>query len=261
MAINRKKIEKFLKNQISIRVFEEIDSTNNEAKRRASEASLSPALYVTDCQTAGRGRRGHDFYSPKGSGLYFSLALPVGGQPTSIQLLTCASAVAVCGAIRALSGKNAQVKWVNDIFIDGKKVAGILAELVLDSQNKPLSVIIGIGINLTTAHFPAEFAATAGSVGNIEPNRLCAEICNRLFDLYTALNSSTEAVSRMIDEYSKLNFVLGREITYTDRDGTHTAKAAAIAPDGSLIISENGESKALHSGEISVNPVKKSDFT
>lgn len=251
MSINRKKIEKYLKSEAVVSVFEEIDSTNNEAKRRATATPPSPALYVTDHQTAGRGRRGHDFYSPKGSGLYFTLALPIAGDPASIQLLTCAAAVAVCEAIEALSDKKALVKWVNDIFIDGKKVAGILAELVLDEQNRPLSVIIGIGINLTTAHFPAEFAKTAGCVGDIDPNHLCAEVCNRLIELYHQLFSE-ENCKKMIKNYSNRSFVLSKEIQYTDQSGEHTATAVSIAPDGSLIVEENGIKTALHSGEISI---------
>lgn len=257
MAIKRNRIEKFLKNPLTVRVFEEIDSTNNEAKRRSGENREASVLYVTDCQTAGRGRRGHDFYSPKGSGLYFTLSYPLCGFTASIQLLTCAAAVAVCEGISVLSEQQPTVKWVNDIFIDGRKVAGILAELVTDADNRPTAVIVGIGINLTTDHFPAEFAAKSGSVGDIDPNRLCAEIADRITDMvdllknnsYSELNSSFNSI---LEKYKKLNFVLGREIAYTDRDGAHTALAVDIDADGSLIIDENGVRKALNSGEISV---------
>ena len=248
MPIKSYRIEKYLKNPLTVRVFDEIDSTNNEAKRRITADREGIFLYVTDCQTAGRGRRGHDFYSPKGTGLYFTLSLPLTGDPADIQSITCAAAVAVCEAIEALTEQHPAVKWVNDILIDGKKVAGILAELVTDDQNRPVSVIVGIGINLTTDHFPAEFAAKAGSIGNVDPNRLCAEITDRLIAAHSAHDNS------IIEKYSALNLCLGKEIRYTDANGVHIAKAVDIAPDGSLVIEENGIKKSLHSGEISLQP-------
>lgn len=273
MAIKSKKIEKFLKHSVTVRVFDEIDSTNNEAKRRAEADRDSVVLYVTDHQTAGRGRRGHDFYSPKGSGMYFTLSLPLSAQPADIQVMTCVAAVATCEAIEVLTNSSPKIKWVNDILIDGKKVAGILTELVADGQNRPLSVIIGIGVNLTTDHFPAEFALTAGCVGKVDPNRLCAAIVDRLIDMYriivgdgapdvphSAYSSATAkhdncCYNSILEKYKRLNVCIGKAIRYKDADGAHTAKAVDIANDGSLIIEENGIQKTLHSGEISIIPL------
>lgn len=278
MAIDHKKIENFLKHPVAVCVFNEIDSTNNEAKRRAEADRSYPALYVTDCQTAGRGRRGHDFYSPKGSGVYFTLALPLSAEPADVQVITCAAAVAVCEAIESLTEKHPQIKWVNDIYLDGRKVAGILTELLSDDQNRPATVIVGVGINLTTDHFPAEFAARAGSIGDIDPNRLCAEVSDRLIAVYTVINNSNQELkseynslnelklhnnsdqelkssfNSIIEIYKHLNFCIGKRIQYTDAEGIHTAEAIDIAPDGSLIVEEDGVRKQLHSGEISVVP-------
>ncbi len=258
MAIKGNKIEKNLKNSVKVCVYSEIDSTNNEAKRRAQADRGSVTLYVTDCQTAGRGRHGHSFFSPKGSGLYFTLSLPLSGDPADVQRLTCGAAVAVCDAISSLTDRQPKIKWVNDIYIDGKKVAGILAELVLDEQNRPLSVIIGIGINLTTAHFPAEFASKAGCIGDVDPNRLCAAITDGLIDMAALLKHSDselhEAFHPVMEKYSRLSLCIGKQISYTDVSGEHTATAVAIAPDGSLIVEENQIKKSLHSGEISITP-------
>lgn len=249
MPIKSYKIEKYLQNRLAVRAFDEIDSTNNEAKRRADADKGTAVLYVTDCQTAGRGRHGHDFYSPKGSGLYFTLSLPVNGDPADIQTLTCAAAVAVCEAVEALSDKRPQIKWVNDVYLHGRKVAGILTELATDNNNQPTAVIIGIGINLTTKGFPAEFAERAGSIGDIEPERLCAEIADRLTDMYEKRHHNS-----FMEKYRECSLCLGRQVSYTDTDGEHTAKAVDIADDGSLIVEENGVRKALRSGEISVTP-------
>ena len=246
MPLNHEKIEKSLRHPVAVRVFSCVDSTNNEAKRRAAQDSGRYALYAADSQTAGRGRRGHRFYSPDG-GLYMTLSLPVGKASGSVQLLTCAAAVAVCEAIAALSGLSPAVKWVNDVYVNGRKVAGILAEMVTDSLNVPIAVIIGVGVNLTTEIFPDEIADRAGSVGNIDPNLLCANITDRLIKLV-----ESDRYNSVVEKYRSLNFCLGREIGYTDADGEHTATAVDIADDGSLIISENGKKRSLRSGEISI---------
>lgn len=246
MTLCNEKIKKLLKNPIDVYVYEEVDSTNNEAKRRIKPMRGKIALFVTDHQTAGRGRRGHVFYSPKGTGLYMTLALPLTAVSESIQKITCAAAVAVCEAISLLTDKTPSVKWVNDIYADGRKVGGILAELVTDDDNAPVSVIVGIGLNLCT-DFPDELKDMAGNIGDIEPNALCAAIADKLTDLCRELNDSS-----FIEKYITLNFCLGQKIRYTDRNGTHTATAVTIDHDGALIVEENGIRRALSSGEISI---------
>ena len=156
-------------------------------------------------------------------------------------------AVAVCGAIAALTGLSPRVKWVNDIYVAGRKVAGILAELVLDRRNVPRRVIVGVGVNLTTESFPAELDGKAGRIGAVEPERLCALIADSLADLYGQLDDNS-----FMKIYSSLNYCLGHEVTYSDLQGTHRATALAIGPDGSLIVEEDGTQRALHSGEISI---------
>ena len=248
MSLNPEKIRKKLKNSLTIRVFSSIDSTNNEAKRRAAE-DVGCALYAADSQSAGRGRRGHSFFSPP-TGLYMTLSLPVTEEGGKNQLLTCAAAVAVCRALKEIDGLSPTIKWVNDIYLNGKKIAGILAELVTDDANRPLRVIIGVGVNLTTAAFPAEFAALAGCAGDLDPSLLCAAIADQLMEA-----SRRPGDPALMAEYKALNLCLGRQVGYSDSDGTHTATAVDIAPDGSLIVEENGKRKSLHSGEISIGIV------
>ena len=246
MPLNAERIKKFLKNDIEIYAFPAIDSTNNEAKRNADRGRGGLALYAADSQTGGRGRLGRSFYSPEG-GLYMTLSLPVSGSPESLRRLTCAAAVAVCEAIGSLTGLSPTVKWVNDIYVDGRKVAGILAELVLDEVNTPAAVIIGIGVNLTTEDFPEDVADRAGSIGDCDPDRLCAEIADNIVDEYRRLDDDS-----FLEKYISLNFCLGGTVTYADRYGSHTATAVTISRDGSLIVEENGERKALSSGEVSI---------
>lgn len=246
MSLQSKKIREHLQFPVTVHVYDTIDSTNNEAKRRA-QTDRGIHLYAADHQTAGRGRRGHDFYSPKGTGLYMTLSLPLSGTPADIQSVTCAAAVAVCEAVEALSNVHPMIKWVNDIYLNGKKAAGILAELVTDNQNRPIAVIIGIGLNLRTEHFPAAFAQRAGNIGAVDPNLLCAGIANRLTEAYQEPPNYS-----YLEKYKNRSLCIGRVVTYTDGDGMHTATAVDIAGDGGLIVEENGVRTVLNSGDISV---------
>ena len=246
--MNAEKIKVFLTNNIAVHTFGQLDSTNNEAKRNVLRDLGRPTLYVSESQTAGRGRLGRSFYSPEG-GLYMTLSLPLCGSPEQLRRVTCAAAVAVSEAVGAVTGLEPTVKWVNDIYVDGRKVAGILSELVLDDLNRPAAIIIGVGVNLTTAEFPSEIADRAGRIGDCDPDRLCAAIADHIIDEYSRLSDDS-----FLEKYIVLNFCLGKRITYIDRDGEHTATALTIAPDGALVVDKNGERKALSSGEISIIP-------
>lgn len=249
MRLNEQKIKENLSFPVSVYVFETVDSTNNEAKRRAGTEG-GAALYVSSHQTEGRGRRGRSFYSPKDTGLYMTLSLPFSKPAADIQIMTCAAAVACCGAIAGLSDNQPQIKWVNDIFVDGRKAAGILTEIASDEKNQPTAVVIGVGLNLLTEVFPEEFAYKAGNLGDIDPNLLCAGITNRICKYYELLPERG-----FIEKYRELNLCIGRKVAFVKNGKEHIAFAADIAPDGGLIVEENGARYTLRSGEISVSPV------
>ena len=245
MKLNQKIISGYLKEKIHIFYYDETDSTNNAAKREAAALSYAPSLFVSERQTAGRGRRGRSFFSPD-TGLYMTLMLPV-EDSCGIQKITCAAATATADAIESLTDLKADIKWVNDILVGGKKVAGILCELICDHDNTPKAVIIGIGINLTTEDFPAEFAERAGQIGDIDKNLLCARVTENLLDKYKGLEEN-----RFLKNYTERSIALGKTVTFHQNGVTHTAKAVGIAPDGGLIVEEQGKRQTLHSGEISV---------
>ncbi|WP_407385664.1 biotin--[acetyl-CoA-carboxylase] ligase [Ruminococcus sp.] len=246
MSLNAEKIRESLHTPVTVRLYDSIDSTNNEAKRRA-ETDSGVCLYATQHQTAGRGRRGHSFYSPKDTGLYMTLTLPLTALAPSVQRITCAAAVAVCEAVEALSGQRPQIKWVNDIYLSGKKAAGILTELLTDSKNQPRSVIVGIGLNLNTKDFPEEFAQNAGNLGAIEVNALCGTIADRLMRMVRDLNHHS-----VIEKYKQRSNCIGRLVTYQRDGAARTARAVDIDEDGGLVVEENGIPLTLNSGEISV---------
>ena len=134
----------FLVKGVKVYAFNRIDSTNNEAVRRIKHGISLPALFIAKSQTAGKGTRGRSFYS-SGGGLYMSLALKT--DDVRIQKLTILAAVATAQSIEKLTGKEVDIKWVNDIYLGGKKLCGILCERVQNETNdKTLGVVIGIGI-------------------------------------------------------------------------------------------------------------------
>lgn len=245
MKLDQGKIAEKISSPVTIRLYESVDSTNNEAKRRA-DIDGGICLYAASEQTAGRGRRGHSFYSPKDTGLYMTLSFPLCAE-RSIQKLTCAAAVAVCEAVLTLSDSEPRIKWVNDIYVGGRKAAGILTELITDSKNQPRAVIIGIGLNLHTTDFPAEFAQNAGNLGDIDANALCGTVADNLIKMIGDLNDNS-----VLEKYKAFDLCIGRAVRFTKDGVEHTAKAVDIAPDGGLTVEENGKRLTLNSGEISV---------
>ncbi|HWP50777.1 MAG TPA: biotin--[acetyl-CoA-carboxylase] ligase [Clostridia bacterium] len=240
-------------------VFETIDSTNLEAKRRAMLGGKHFTAIVADQQTVGRGRFGRSFFSPPGCGIYMSVLLkPTPQQLSDATLLTTAAAVAVCRAIETLTPLRPQIKWVNDIYLDGKKLCGILTEAVTDMESGVIeSVVIGMGINFkqSEAALPEEVAAVAGTLfGSDQPaisrNRLVAEIFNELFPLWDGLSTRT-----FLTDYRSRSMLLGQEIVYSRGAEKYAATAEEIDDDGALIVRMgNGERVPLRSGEVSVRP-------
>ena len=262
-AINVKDIEEGLRNAgLSVRVYykEETGSTNEDA-RRLSETSDTTVLVIANMQKKGRGRRGRDFFSPAGSGLYMSLAIPDASGLIKTVKVTAAAAVAVaravdetvfCGQERAL------IKWVNDIYIDEKKVCGILTEAVTDLESGVAErAVVGIGINVKNGDFPDELKSIASSVyfENITRNQIIAEIVKNLLMLY-----KTPLSSDFMSEYIEHNIVVGKRVkyeryisddplkpSYIDKEGT----IRGIANDGALIVeSDDGEEDKIFTGMI-----------
>ncbi len=231
--------------QCDVEVFDIIDSTNLEAKRRALAGFDSPMLLVAEEQTAGKGRMGRQFYSPKSTGLYMSyLYQPTTAFSDSVTV-TAAAAVAVTRAINKLTDLKPLIKWVNDIYIDGKKVCGILTEAVTGSKT---AIIVGIGINIMTEHFPDEIASTADSLKRkIDRNRLAAEIVKQLQILIAELPDRT-----FIEEYRQKSCVLGREITFIKNGIAQNGTACDIDRDGGLIVKTIDGTVTLNTGEISL---------
>lgn len=235
---------------VLVRIFDEIDSTNTEAKRMTLDGFSGNALLVAHSQTAGRGRMGRSFYSPTGTGAYFSILHTLNTPLCDAVAITSAASVAVMRAIRALTGIQTEIKWVNDLYYNKKKVCGILTEAV--SVGESAHVIVGIGINLDTADFPEELTGIAGSLNaQIDVSALIAEIYRQIA-LYLQNPSNREWLA----DYRAHSCVLGRAVSWTEAEITRIGIAEAIDEDGALLIrDQKNELVRLHTGEISLRPL------
>lgn len=231
----------------------EVDSTNNYAKRLAMNGASHGTLIAANHQTAGRGRYGHSFISPPGTGLYMTLMLKPNVEAAKFQMITIAAAVAVSLAIEELyQGAKAGIKWVNDIYLREKKIAGILTEGISSFESGEIEcVITGIGINVSTKNFPPELAQTAGAIfidDNILFGRdeLCAHIADKIMDFAENLTAP-----EIINAYRERSILAGQDITYMQDNIEHHAHAEGIDDSGGLVVvKDSGEIETLRSGEV-----------
>lgn len=229
----------------NIELFDEITSTNDYLKKLAENGAKEGKVIISDCQIKGKGTNGRTFFSPKGTGIYLSLLL----RPKDFKNFTALAGVCVCDAINELSHKNAQIKWVNDIFVENKKVCGILCESKFKKDNKTCDyLIIGIGVNVfkPLGNFPDDIKNTAGYIfdkrdENIR-NELCALILNNILDYYLSDKN-------FLNEYRAKNFILGKKIKISNKCAT----AIAIDEKFRLVVKyESGEIKTLFDGQADI---------
>lgn len=239
---------------IPVTVYPVIDSTNRAAKAAASEGAPHGSVILSEEQTAGRGRRGRSFYSPAKTGIYMSVVLRPQEMGMDAQRITMAAAVAVCRALQSTLHISAQIKWVNDIFWNGRKVCGILSEAVLDLESRQVeSVVVGIGLNVRTKDFPEELSGIAGSLesdATVPRVTIAAAILNELLSI-------VESGDDILDEYAGRVFIIGKKIAYMEQGKKKEATALRIAPDGALVVlNKNDGEKHLYSADISIVPLQ-----
>ena len=257
-ALTADGIRRYLRHPgIRPQVFPVVASTNTLLKSMALEDAPAGTAVVAVQQSAGRGRLGRRFYSPSGSGLYLSLLLRPDLSPPEATRLTACAAVSVAESIEELSGKAAGIKWVNDVYMGGKKVCGILTEAGLDLESGRLGfVVVGIGINLREPEggFPEEISRIAGAVFNREAipelrSRLAALILDKLTDY-----AADPASDQLFEAYKKRSFVPGKNILVLS-PGKEPVKAEALDlnRDYSLLVRlADGSTQSLSSGEVSI---------
>ena len=242
--------------QIKLEAFESLDSTNTYLKQQAAKGAPEGTAVIANAQTAGRGRMGRGFASAQGLGIYMSLLLRPDCAPDCALSLTANTAAAVCMAIENVSGIAPEIKWVNDLYLKGKKICGILCESAIGADKLDYAVV-GIGLNVITRpeDFPDELRSVAGSIYSqtgmiIERGKLISAILNELDAMYAAW---CEDKSAYLDEYKKRCTMLGSVVTVKAPEGDYDALAKDIMPDFGLLVEDAaGETRTLYSGEISI---------
>ena len=268
-----------------IECFKEIDSTNIQAKRwlsecgtlRSADGQLTPAgktysnaVIVAEKQTAGRGRSGRTFVSPAKTGIYLTVIYAPEGGITNPAKITAFSAVAVCRAIKKLYNIQSSIKWINDIFYNGKKICGILTEGTTNFETGIIeAAVIGIGVNIeeNAEAFGGELSKVAGglfageegtgapdgtpSTRSVTRAQLAAQIAGE------TLQVLSEPADSVIEEYKSLSFIIGRQVevhTLIDSSqGIYKATAIDIDQNAALVVQlPDGTKKTLISGEVSL---------
>ena len=257
--LNARRISRLCGKNIPVpEVFGTVGSTNDIAKERALAGAPPLLCIAADSQSAGRGRNGHSFHSPAGTGLYMSVILRPDADPEYFSLITPAAAVYLCEACEELFGISPEIKWVNDLFSDGKKICGILTEASLGGAEKQSVAIIGVGVNTYEPEggFPAEISNTAGSLLDAPKkdarNSLCAAFLSRLSELQDKLTDPAFR-AEIAEKYRRRCFVIGKKINIISASGTQ--KATVLNTDDQCRLEvrlDSGEKKTLCSGEISI---------
>ncbi|MFB0919805.1 MAG: biotin--[acetyl-CoA-carboxylase] ligase, partial [Oscillospiraceae bacterium] len=236
-----------------IKVLDVTDSTNTQAKKLAADGATHGTVILAEEQTAGHGRYGKSFFSPRGAGLYMSVILKPRLDMREPQMITVAAAVAVCRAIERLTDDKPQIKWVNDIFLHGKKVCGILTEAVTDFESGAIeSIVVGVGVDCATNEesLPPELRGIVGSLGDgaVSRNHLAAEIFTEILDSFDILGGRD-----VIDEYRKRSLMQGKDISFMHGSERQKGKVTGISDSGVLrVCLENGENIELQSGEVTI---------
>lgn len=227
-------------------------STNQLAKTAAVQQATTPQVFLADEQTAGYGRYGRGFQSPAHSGIYLSLLLAPMQDLSQVGLLTTATATAVMRAIRKATGIQVAIKWVNDLYLNHKKVCGILSEAVSDMETQQItSLVVGIGIDfyLPNTSLPLELQAKVGSLFQTTPtitrNQLIAAILTEFFALYPTYPNGA-----FLNEYRAHSFLIGRRVTLQIGDRTIEGEVTDIDDHGQLCLATPTGPLTLNAGEV-----------
>lgn len=235
-----------------------IDSTNTEAKRQAMAGASDGLVILSEEQTGGRGRLGRSFQSPRGTGLYLSALLRPSLPPQEVVDFTAWVAVAVCDGIEAACGVRPQIKWTNDLVLNGRKLCGILTELGLESESNDLDYLItGIGINVnhTPEDFDAEVRPIATSLAQelghpVRRAQLAVEIIRALDRMYAQFPQNKQDY---LERYRADCLTVGKQVQLITPAAREEAFAVAIDDDFRLVVEyPDGRRAALSAGEVSV---------
>ena len=244
----------------AIDVRDSVTSTNTVLKAIAEQGGAEGMILIAQQQTQGKGRLGRTFLSPKGTGLYISILLRPKFSAEESLCITTAAAVAVAEAIDEATGQHAMIKWVNDVYLRGRKVCGILTEASVDFENSGLNyAIVGIGVNIQEppGGFAPEIRDVAGALyqGEVPSGmrtKLAAEIVNRFFGLYTNLTQRP-----FMKSYRERSLLTGLEVTFAQGESIQEGLVLGVDDEARLRVRlKSGEERLFSAGEVNI----KKDF-
>lgn len=247
--IGAAKIKRFLKSEWEIETLASVTSTNDVAKSKAA-TKLKKYVVIADSQSAGRGRLSRSFASPVGAGLYMSAVVRPALTLDDCGKITAYAGVVTARAVEKLCGEKVFIKWVNDLYMNGKKICGILTESAVSLESgTPEYAVVGIGVNVLCGAFPKQLEGIATSVEaesgrKIDRNELAAAILDGLSEMDEHIKNGD-----FLDEYRSRSCVLGRTVKVNDK---FCAEAVAIDDDCSLILNKEGETVKFSAGEVSL---------
>ncbi|NCB29909.1 MAG: biotin--[acetyl-CoA-carboxylase] ligase [Clostridia bacterium] len=251
----------YLKSQVELLTPRDVNSTNTYLRELALQGAAHGTVALADKQSAGRGRRGRAFLSPAG-GIYLSVLLRPAMSARRGVRLTIAACVGVCRALHTVCGIEAGIKWVNDLFVDGKKVCGILTEAATSLESGMLDyAVVGVGLNYLwpEAGFPLELKDIAGSLygPGERPSASRGMMAAALIDsLMEALSDPED--EKIMEEYQARSIVAGKHVLVLRGDSRRPALAEAVLEDGCLRVRyEDGSMENLCSGEVSILPERE----
>ncbi len=251
--LTAKGIEKHLiSNPFTIKVKRRVSSTNTLLKQSASKLCEGYVLCAQK-QTAGRGRFDRKFFSPKDSGVYFSILTHPNDEELA-KMLTVVAAVSVSRAIESLSGKSAPIKWVNDVYFDNKKCAGILTEAQFDAMGKIAHAVVGIGVNVVEPKggFAKEIQDVAGAINLRQEDgkdRLVAQILTNFATLCESFDKQS-----VVEEYISRSFIIGKRVEVCkNQDSCEEALVEGIDENCNLIVRyQSNQVEKLFAGEVRI---------
>lgn len=243
--------------KINIYYSDEIDSTNNKAKKLGEQGALHGSLVIADSQTGGRGRRGRSFLCPNGVGIWMSLLLRPNVSPDRAPMLTIVTAMSVARALKNITQcENIQIKWPNDIVMNGKKICGILTEMSSEIECVNY-VVIGVGINVNTPVFPKELETSATSIfiesgTKYKRAAIVVEFLRCFEDCYNQF-LKTNNLAMIMNDYNSMLISMDKEVYIIENNDKKVRVSKGIDEIGRLIVyDEQSNEERIIAGEVSV---------
>jgi len=235
--------------KIPVTINEKSESTQLDAKNNM-EFDKQSHLYLAPSQEKAKGRFGRQFFASKQGGIYMSLHLKPNVPFEEIKPYTLMVASSIVKAISRLTGIETDIKWVNDIYYNGKKIAGILTEAISSVETGLITdVIIGVGINFHITDFPKAISQKAGSLFSSQPTITRNELITEIWKLFLTIPEKD-----LVKVYKEKSLVLNKQVTFSENDIDFSGLAIDITNQGHLLVKlDNGQEKLLRSGEISLS--------